>query len=1009
MDFKRGLIACVWLGLLACAAPAQTLNHHKVFGKYQQFVWLEQHGLPQNTVQAITRTRDGYLWLGTLAGAARFDGAHFTIFDNGNTSAIKGSYITALLEDRDGNLWLGCDGGGLVRYSNGQFTQYTLEDGLPNNTTKTLLEDPEGGIWVATLGGVCRFKDNRFTTYAKRDGLPDDAVSIMAQDKDGNLWIGTANGLARFNAGKFTVYTKREGLPDNGVNTLCFDKKNQLWVGTNTGLCRWQETRFIQPAKADALRHTNIYTLYADREGALWIGTIGSGLFRFKDETLSRYTTREGLPGDRVVAIFEDVEGDFWVGTDGGLCQLKTGRFQVFTAQDGLNPDFISAIYQSKAGDLWVGTTSSLSRFNDGKFTTFTTRDGFPAKHVRSICEDHFGNLWIGTNGGGLTRFDNSRFTNWTTKDGLSSDHVSAVLEDHAGNLWAGTHGYGLNLFRDGRFTHYSTANGLPDNFVRTLYEDRAGNLWIGTQHGGLCRLKDGKFDSFTTRDGLANNFVVSFFEDPQNNLWIGMVDGGLSRFRDGKFSNVTAKDGLYDNVAFQILPDTDDDSANLWVSCNKGIYRVSLKELNEFADGRIGSVTSFVYGITDGMLSRECNSASPAGWKTRDGNLWFPTTRGLVKIDPQSRNTAPPLLAIEQVSLDGAILNNRQTIEIRPGQENLEIQYSGLSWSRPQQIRFKYMLMGLNSEWVEVGNRRTAYYPHLPPGEYTFKVIADNGEGVWNTQGKSLRIVVLPPFYRTWWFIGLIALAFLGLGTLAYQIRVRQLTRAKVAQEEFSRQLIASQEQERKRIAAELHDSLGQNLLVIKNWVTMAKRFLEPDSRAREPLEEVATTVSHSIEEVREIAYNLRPYHLDEMGLTEALSSMLERIAEASGIRLLIEIDPIDGLFSSESEINLYRVIQECANNIVKHSQATAAEFFIRRDSQQLLVEIRDNGKGFDLNQILNDKNRGFGLHGIAERVRLLGGKEAIQAVPGAGTTITIILEIPNINHEQHPNHLNS
>jgi ligand-binding sensor domain-containing protein/signal transduction histidine kinase len=956
-------------------------------------VWREQQGLPQNTVQAITRTSDGYLWLGTLAGTARFDGAHFTVFDNGNTSAIKGSYITALLEDQQGNLWMGSDNGGLVRYRNGQFDLYTMRDGLPNDTTKTLLEDREGNLWIGTENGVARFKDNQFTVYTTRDGLPGSLISAFAQDPDGGLWIGAGDGLALFKDGRFRIYTTRDGLAHNYVRSLCRDAAGTLWIGTDYGLSRLQNHRLSSTGLPESLARVPVTALYQDRDGYMWIGTLGRGLFRGKDDRFENYTARDGLPGDRVVAIYQEPEGDVWVGTDGGLCQLRTGRFQTYTRQDGLHNDFITAIYEDTAGSLWLGTTNGLQRFREEQFTAYTATDGMPAKDIRSICEDRAGRLWIGTSGGGLTCFENGRFTTWTTKDGLSSDTIFAVYADREGNLWIGAEG--LNCFRDGRFTRYTTAEGLASNTIKSLLEDEAGNLWIGTQIGSLSRFKDGQFTTWTTTDGLSGKPIISLFEDHKGSLWIGTMDGGLSRFKDGKFVNVIAKDGLYDNVAFRMLADAADDSANLWMSCNKGIYRVSLKELNDFADGRRLSVTSFVYGIADGMFSRECNSASPAGWRDRNGMLWFPSTRGLVKIDPRRLNRQPPLLAIERVMLDSVVLPVAQAVQIKPGQENLEIAYTGLSWSRPQQIRFKYQLVGLDHDWVEAGTRRTAYYPHLPPGEYTFKVIADNGEGVWNLEGASLRVVVLPPFYRTWWFILLVMLAGLSFGTLIYQARVRQLTRAKAAQEAFSRQLINSQEQERKRIAGELHDSLGQTLIVIKNLAVM---MLYPSDQetARQQAQEISSETSRAISEVKEISYNLRPFHLDQFGLTRSIESLIDNVAKVCDTKFSADLDHIDGLFAQDEEINLYRIVQESLNNIVKHSSATEAGITIRRNEHEVLITIRDNGRGFTSSaQSEPSQKSGFGLTGMGERARLLGGDVRIQSTQGQGTTVSVRIKL--------------
>jgi signal transduction histidine kinase len=414
---------------------------------------------------------------------------------------------------------------------------------------------------------------------------------------------------------------------------------------------------------------------------------------------------------------------------------------------------------------------------------------------------------------------------------------------------------------------------------------------------------------------------------------------------------------------------------------------------LNDFADGHIKSVTSFVYGIHDGMLSRECNSASPAGFRTRDGILWFPSTKGLVKIDPRRLNREPPRVTIERVSLNHATLPLDQVVEIRPGQENLEIAYTGLSWSRPQQIRFKYQLAGLDHEWVEAEARRTAYYPHLPSGEYTFKVIADNGEGVWNLEGASLRVRVLPPFYRTWWFTALAGLMVLGLGLMIYQVRVRQLTRAKAAQEVFARQLINSQEQERKRIAAELHDSLGQSLVIIRNWALLGASQLESQAPAREELDEIDATASRAINEVREIAYNLGPYHLDRLGLAGIIQDMINRVAQASGIRFTVDFDAVDGALSRETEMHLFRIAQETVNNMVKHAEASEAAVTLKHEAGKVRLTVSDNGKGFDPHHGPAVGKGGFGLTGMAERVRLLKGMLEIHSAPGQGTKVEITI----------------
>lgn len=476
--------------------------------------------------------------------------------------------------------------------------------------------------------------------------------------------------------------------------------------------------------------------------------------------------------------------------------------------------------------------------------------------------------------------------------------------------------------------------------------------------------------------------------------MWIGTYDGGLNRFKGGRFTSYTTKEGMFSNGVFAIL---EDAHGTFWMSSNQGIYRVRKQQLNDFAEGRITKINSVSYGKADGMLSTECNGArQPSAIKTRDGRLWFPTFNGVAVVNPEAvtfNDVEPPVL-IENLILDREDLDLRGPIVIKPGQADLAIQYTALSFIKPEHIQFKYKLEGLDADWIDAGSRRTAYYPHLPAGEYVFRVLAANSDGVWSEEGATIKITVIPPFWQRWWFMLVASASLVAIVALLFRARLKRLQRAQSAQENFSRQLISSQENERKRIAAELHDSLGQNLMVIKNWTTMAKRHLEPESLARQPLEEIASSVTASIEEVREIAYNLRPYTLDEIGLTEAIHSMIERVAESSGIQFTTELDSVDGLFSGEAETSLYRIVQESVNNIVKHSQATAAAVSIRRGSQDITIVIKDDGRGFELEQVMNKKDRGFGLTGISERVRLLGGRETIQSAPGAGTTITITLD---------------
>lgn len=615
---------------------------------------------------------------------------------------------------------------------------------------------------------------------------------------------------------------------------------------------------------------------------------------------------------------------------------------------------------------------------------------------MKSLWEDQAGRLWVGLSDR-LFIWDGKMLKD--LKPQITGPFMAyAIQEDGTGAVWVGGEQGLLKFQGDQLIARYTANEGVPNDDVKVIYETkhgpRKGELWFGT-YGGLAQFKDGKFINFTTAQGLVGNRVRSIYEDAEGTLWIGTYDDGLSRFRDGKFFYYRTEHGLYNNGVFHIL---EDKHGYFWISCNRGIYRVSRQELNDFADGRIPKVTSIAFGKQDGMLNSECNGGrQPAGLTADDGKFWFPTMGGVAVFDPEALrlNPQPPPVLIESLTLEHRQIDFQNGVTIRAGQRDLEIHYTGLSFIKSEQVKFKYRLEGLDADWMDAGTRRVAYFPYLPPGTYTFHVNAANSDGVWNTTGASVRISVLTPYWRTWWFALLSVSGIVGilLGTLIlrHRRRVETLERQRADQIQFSRQLIESQERERKRIAAELHDSLGQRLLVIKNWTALSLMLTPEDAPARGQMNEIAENASQAIEETRQIVFHLRPFQLDKIGLTRTLKFMVEQIATSSGIDLMARIADLDGAFSPDDEISFYRIVQECLNNVVKHSGASQAGVLIERDTS-IRLQVSDNGRGFMLDR-LDQKQRGFGLSGIAERARLLGGEYKIESAPGRGTTISVTI----------------
>jgi signal transduction histidine kinase/streptogramin lyase len=631
--------------------------------------------------------------------------------------------------------------------------------------------------------------------------------------------------------------------------------------------------------------------------------------------------------------------------------------------------------------------------YKDGKFSRYTEEDGLRNNLVASLCEDREKRLWVSANGGGLSMLEKGKVRDVTDEFGLAQYEIRAIYRDRRGVMWLATH-RGLLGYRNNLVASYTRKEGLVSDDLRAITEGRDGALWIGS-YGGLSRLKDGKIISFTTRDGLGSERVRALYEDSEGVLWIGTYDGGISRLKDGKITAFRASDGLFNNGAFQIL---EDDRGFLWMTCNKGIYRVSRRQLTDFAEGRSKTITSVAYGKADGLIISECNGGyQPAGIKARDGRLWLPTQGGVAVIDPKeiSVNFEPPAVVIESCLIDRKYVDLQNPVRIIPGQQNLEIQYTGLSFIKSEHMRFRYKLEGLDNEWVEAGSRRAAYYSHLPPGNYNFVAIAANSDGVWNETGAGLRIIVIPPLYRTWWFISLTTLSLAAISYFAYKRRIHQLEQAKMMQEKLSRWLIDSQENERKRIAAELHDSLGQGLAIIRNRALSGLHSLDYDL-AKEQLSEISAQASQMIEEATEIAYNLRPHFLDRLGLTRSILAMVDRIAKTSGVEWTADLDDLDDLFDKDKEIHLYRIVQEAINNVLKHSGASRAAVAIYRSGNDVIITIEDNGKGMPAgsNAFGQPPQFGFGLIGIAERARIFRAKPSIKSGPGKGTSVTIKLK---------------
>jgi transcriptional regulator with PAS, ATPase and Fis domain/ligand-binding sensor domain-containing protein len=794
---------------------------------YLHRAWGAEDGLPQSSITGIVQTRDGYIWVGTWGGLARFDGVRFTLFQTANTPGLNSDRIVCLFEDTRGVLWIGTETAGLARYKDGAFTSYSKRDGLPAELVDWIGEDHGGRLVVSTPAGSVLLDDGKVRPDPIWERFRGYQPHLYASD--GSIWFQKDGVLVRYRNGDFAAYPAANiGGPIVYKNitapfSIREDRDGTVWIAASGALFHSVNGSVTKIDTTD-----KVLALFAGVEGDIRFCTP-DGLARFEDGKVSLYGRADfgGLfGGDRIRQAIEDREGDVWVGSKlGGLHRLRQPEITSYAPESGPPEGGFVAITQDAEGSIWAAHLA-IYRLVDGALTLV-----LPNVSARTLFCDRDGSMWIGYTG--VSRFKDGSMTSEYPETGP----VRAIYRDREGTLWAGGFGSPGGLFRltDKGFSRYGPEQGLVDANVNRIVEDRSGALWVGTEEG-LSRFKDGEFTNYTTSNGLSNDYVRDVYEDGDGTLWIGTYGGGLDRFKNGKFTAITTRDGLFDNVVSSIL---EDDQGRFWMSCNRGIYQISRTELNDFADGKIHSVNCIAYGVGDGMASAECNGGGqPAGWKDREGRLWFPTLKGVVAVDPARSNSTSPPVVIEGVAIDRVESRAQSVLQVAPGHKDFEIRYSGLSFSAPEKVRFKYRLEGYDPGWVNAGSRRVAYYTNLAPGSYRFRVIACNNAGLWNETGASLDLYLKPHFYQTIWFYCASALLLVMLLVMlargGYKLRVRRLTLlADTLQAKVEERTAEVVEQKNKLIKANglLLRANDDMLSVFNQWRTAV---LTTDSRGR-------------------------------------------------------------------------------------------------------------------------------------------------------------------------------
>jgi ligand-binding sensor domain-containing protein len=979
MGWQRRRIAAWALGLLCAVVPFQSaiaLDPTKAMTQYVHTVWRTDEGLPENSVNKILETRDGYLWVGTQAGIARFDGVHFTVFDHTNTPSLHDDYIDDLVEDRQGTLWIATSNGGVTTFHDGIFSHV---DGIGARAGLALAADIDGSVWMGGYGGLTHIKNGKVIRVA--DGLSGDPVRHLVVDKDGSLWIATPGGLNHLNGGKIEAYSTKDGLPSNDVINMYLDTYDTLWVQTqSSAIVRRIGGRF-EPWPIQGISEPTIDML-EDRDGNIWLASATKGLLRINGKQVSRFTTKDGLSSDVASCLYEDHDGNLWVGTnEGGLDRFHDGSFTTYAKEEGLSANQTYAVIEDHAGDIWVTTVDGLNRLHGHQVRVFTTADGLPTSSTWSLWEDHEQHLWVGTSNGGLVQMDHERFVQApVAHEDIPPYMIGGILQDSTNQFWFSTRNGGLVQYANGRSRLYSRANGLFTNFIYAMAEGAKGALWVGTS-GGLNSIQDSVVESYST-EGLSDAVALTLFVDAKNTLWIGTFGRGLFRFENGRFTRYTTQQGLPDDTINNIL---EDAAANLWIGSNKGIFRISRHDLDAVAAGTSNTVHPIVFGKPDGMKSSETNAGSqPAGWRAHDGRLWFPTIQGVTVVDPAriSLSDLPRPARVEQMLADEVDINLAAPVRLAPGTRRLEIRYTAPNLSSPERTQFRYRLDGFDEQWVHGGIQRVAQYTNLSPGHYTFHVSASADTGRWGAQESALPFDVLPQFYQTWWFHLLSGFAAIMVLFGFYRLRVNWLhARAAVLEE-------------RQRIAGEIHDSLAQGLsgIVFQTEAALISIERAPNMTSKHIVSALDLAKS-SLDDARYSVLNLSPPVQDQKSMLESLSAMARQLTGGRVDELDIHASGTAWILQQEAKHHVVLIAQEAVSNAMQHGNARTISIDLTFAADTLHLAVSDDGIGFIPHPGMHQPARGYGMRNMRHRAECLGAKLEVTSEVGKGTRVSLCI----------------
>ena len=939
--------------------------------QYNRTSWQREEGLPSNEVRALAQAPDGQLLIGTASGLVEFDGSHFRSMRAGPSDADSSYAIGSLLTARDGTVWIGTEFDGLFARRGSEVRHFTTADGLPRDSIQSLYEDDRGTIWVGTGNGTCRVASGKLECLSlEASQLVMRIWRGFVDDNEGGVLIAGRGGLLRWKNGELSRL-RVIGLDPAEIRTLFRGRDRSMWLGATSGLFRLSPPRRYGHLCSPSRRAGPSVGFAEDQRGDLWISSFGHGIYRDNSGDVQHWSS----PADNSIrALLVDNEGNLWLGCrSAGVMRWNDGSFVPYGEPEGLTSAFASVVYQDSTGNLWLGANDGgLFRLQNGRITS----DGIPSqlvdRTVRTITSGADGDTWFGTANDGLYQLKFHALQHWPAGPVLPKTVIRALVEDSDHNLWVGLFPGGILRFRNESVTPGAEQVFLPGEAVYSLLEAAPGVVLAGTWDGLYRISKD------TTERIPGAGAVMSLSKDSAGDIWVGLQSNGLDLYKNGRLYHFSPAQGLPPAAVDAVV---DDLKGSLWIATDRGIIQVNREQMIDVADGKQAYVESAQYGKPDGMRSTECRGeVQPAAWRASNGDLWFATANSFVRATPPAlSDIQPPRALIESVTIDGRELATLSQVRLPAGTAKLDISFGSIWLTNPQQLQFRYKILGFDSDWHSAGSTGVARYTALPTGHYVFQVQVRRGIGPWSKESTDLDILQQAFIYQMWWFRALVVLAggaLLWFWTLWYRRRWRGKLAAVV--------------EERNRISREWHDSLMAGFAAIAWQLEDARDQLRgaPDE-ARASMDLARDMVRHTQAEARRIIWDLRLNLDQDISLQTALSELCQRMSTSAHVDVRTELEGREAPLSDVLKHNLLRIAQESLHNAVQHAHPESILVGLRYDVDAVTLRIKDDGCGFADDGKRTVEHGHLGIAGMEERARRLGGKLDICSRPGVGTEV--------------------